>query len=273
MNYSDFAPMRRRRKSSLVFRFSLITGLAMLIIGVISTIVTSYIERRTLWADIEKRGVETADLLAKNIARDLFTFDQYKINGTVAAFGNDPAIKYIEVKDKSGTVKAFRGDTRDLTATLAFVRPVFFNDAAAVGSVTLWISTASLEALLSRGWWSILLREMTNQVFLLVILTFLIRREISRPLSLVTARLREFAQGDCNLTKRIEFNANNEIAAVALSFNQFVDKLTPVITQVHRSADAWHWLHINSQHLQRYSRVAPANRQPRSRRQLRVSSK
>jgi len=238
MNYFDFAPMRRRRKSSLVFRFSLITGLAMLMVGVISTIVTSYIERRTLWADIEKRGVGTANLIAKNIASDLFTFDQYKINGTVAAFGTDPAIKYIEVKDKSGTVKAFRGDSRDLTATLAIVRPVFFNDAAAVGSVTLWISTASLEALLSRGWWSILLRETTNQVFLLVILTFLIRREISRPLSLVTARLREIAQGDCNLTKRIEFNANNEIAAVALSFNQFVDNLTPVITQVHRSADA-----------------------------------
>jgi methyl-accepting chemotaxis protein len=238
MNYFDFAPMRRRRKSSLVFRFNLITGLAMLMVGIISTIVTSYIERRTLWADLEIRGGRTADLLANNIARDLFTLDQYKINGMVAAIGTDPAIKYIEVKDKSGTVKGFRGDNKDMTGTLAITRPVFFNDAAAVGSVTLWISTASHEASLSGAWWSILLRETTNLVFLLVIFTFMIRREISRPLSLITARLREIAQRDGNLTKRIEFNTNNEIAEVALSFNQFVDKLTPVIAQVHRSADA-----------------------------------
>jgi hypothetical protein len=40
----------------------------------------------------------------------LFTFNQYKVNGTIAAFGNDPAIKYIEVKDKSGKINATRGE-------------------------------------------------------------------------------------------------------------------------------------------------------------------
>ena len=234
----NFEPIRVRQKSSLVFRFSLITGLALLVVGVTSTLVTSYIERRELLADIEKQGVRTADLLANNIASALFTFNQYKINGTVAAFANDPAIKYIEVKDSSGKINSTRGVKSDLAATITVTRPVFFNNAEPVGFVTLWISTASVERLLRGGWWNILLRETASLVFLFIVLTVLMRREVSRPLSLVAARLNEIAKGEGNLAKRIEYGANNEIGEVARSFNQFVDKLTLVIAKVHKSADA-----------------------------------
>ena len=234
----NFEPIRVRQKSSLVFRFSLITGLALLVVGVTSTLVTSYIERRELLADIEKQGVRTADLLANNIASALFTFNQYKINGTVAAFANDPAIKYIEVKDSAGKINSTRGEKSDLAATITVTRPVFFNNAEPVGFVTLWISTASVERLLRGGWWNILLRETASLVFLFIVLTVLMRREVSRPLSLVAARLNEIAKGEGNLAKRIEYGANNEIDEVARSFNQLVDKLTLVIAKVHKSADA-----------------------------------
>ena len=238
MNVFKFNQIRERRTSSLVFRFSLVTGMALLVVGVISTFVTSYIERRELLADIERQAVRTAELLAHNLASSMFTFNQYKINGTVAAFGNDSAIKYIEIKDNSGKINTFRGDKKDLTATLAVTRPVFFNTTEAVGSVTLWISTASVERLLDRSWWSIILREAASLAFLFIVLTILMRREISRPLSLVAARLKEIAQGDGDLTKRIDYNsADNEIGDVARSFNQFVDKLTHVIARVRMSAD------------------------------------
>jgi methyl-accepting chemotaxis protein len=238
MNYFNFTPIRVQRKDGLVFRFSLVTGFALLVVGVISTLVSSYIERGEFLADIEKQGVRTADLLANNIAGALFTFNQYKINGTVAAFGNDPAIKYIEVKDSSGKINTARGDKRDLAATIPVTRPVFFNNADAVGSVTLWISTASVDRLLGGAWRNILLRETASLVFLFIMLTVLMRREISRPLSLVAARLNEIAQGEGNLTKRIDYDANTDIGEVARSFNQFVDKLTLVIAEVHTSADA-----------------------------------
>jgi len=238
MNFVNFNRISEWRKGSLAFRFGLVTGLALLAVGAISTLVTSYLERRSRLADIEKQGVRTADLLANNIAGALFTFNQYKINGTIAAFGNDPAIKYIEIKDSSGKINATRGEKTDLTATLAVTRPVFFNNAQAVGSVTLWISTASLEQLIGRGWWSIILREAASLVFLFVVLTVLMRREICRPLSQVADRLKEIAQGDGNLSQRIDYSANNEIGDVAHSFNQFADKLTLVIAQVRMSADA-----------------------------------
>jgi methyl-accepting chemotaxis protein len=238
MHYFKFNQIGERRKSSLVFRFSLVAGLALMVVGVISTFVTSYIERQALLADIEKQAVRTADLLAHNIASSMFTFNQYKINGTVAAFGNDLTIKYIEVKDSSGKINTFRGEKNDLTATLAVTRPVFFNSKEAIGSVTLWISTASVDNALSRGWWNIILRQAIGLIFLFAVIRFFMRREILRPLSSVADRLKEIAQGDGDLTKRIDYSANNEIGDVARSFNQFVDKLTPVIAQVRNSANA-----------------------------------
>ena len=238
MNFFNFIRVKQRRGNNLAFRFSLVIGLALLAVGVVSALLTSYIERRSLLADIEKQGVRTADLLADNIASALFTFNQYKVSGTIAAFANDPAIKYILVKDKSGKINATRGEKVNLTTTLTVTRPVFFNNTEAVGSVTLWISTASLERQLGRGWWSIIAREAVSLIFLFVVLTVLMRREISRPLSLVADRLKEIAQGDGNLSKRIDYSANNEIGDVARSFNQFVDKLTLVIAQVRMSADA-----------------------------------
>jgi methyl-accepting chemotaxis protein len=238
MSFFNFNRFRALRKNSLAYRFSLVIGFALMVVGVISTLVTGSMERRALLADIEIQGVRTAELLADNIASALFTFNQYKINGTVAAFGNDPTIKYIEVKDSAGKINAARGDKTDLTATLAVTRPVLFNGPQAIGSVTLWVSTASLERLFAQSWWSIMVREAVSLVFIFIVLTVLMRREISRPLSLVAARLKEIAQGEGNLTQRIDYSANNEIGEVARSFNQFADKLTAVIAQVRMSADA-----------------------------------
>ena len=195
-------------------------------------------ERRARFADIEIQATRTADLLADNVASPLFTFNQYKISGTVAAFSNDSSIKYIEVKDRTGKVAATRGDNKNWTGMLAVTRPVRFNNSDVLGSVTLALSTASVDEALSRDWWNIILREAVGLIFLFAVITLFMRREILQPLASVAERLREIAQGDGDLTKRIDYRANNEIGAVALSFNLFVDKLAPVIAQVRAAADS-----------------------------------
>ena len=226
------------RISRLAFRFNLITGMALLVIGLATLTLQHYLERRARFADIEAQASRTADLLADNVASSLLTSNQYKIAGTVAAFSNDPSIKYIEVKDKTGKVTATRGANKNPAEMLTVTRPVRFNSSEALGSVTLALSTVAVEQALNREWWSIILGELISMASLFIVVTVLLRREVSQPLSLVAGRLKEIAQGDGDLTKRIDYRANNEIGEVAQSFNQFVDKLAPVIAQVHTSADS-----------------------------------
>jgi len=227
-----------RRKGNLVFRFSVICGVAMLAVGIVTMTVSNYMERRSLLVALEKDAIHSADLLAFNVANSLFTFNQDNISATLAAFGTDAAIRFIEVKDTSGKVIATVGNKTDGAATLTVDRPINLQQKELLGSVTLELSTASVDGTLSRDSWHIILREAVSLIFLFTVITFFMRREILRPLSSVADRLKEIAQGDGDLTKRIDYDADNEIGEVARSFNQFVDNLTRVIAHVRNSANA-----------------------------------
>ena len=238
MKFAQIRGAGERRKNNLVMRFAVITGIALLGVGLVTLMVSSSMERRSLLKSLEQQAVRTADLLAFNIASSMFTFNQDNISATVSAFGSDAAIRFIEVKDSAGKIAASAGTKDASSATITIDRPIKFQQKELVGSVRLALSTASVDEALSRDWWNIILREAVGLIFLFAVITLFMRREILQPLASVAERLREIAQGDGDLTKRIDYRANNEIGAVALSFNLFVDKLAPVIAQVRAAADS-----------------------------------
>ena len=228
---------RAQGSSSLIVRFSVVTGIALLAVAMVSMFVSHSLERSALLADLEKETTRAADLLAQNVASSMFTFNKDNISATVTAFASDPAIRFIELKDTSGKVSASSGQPQP-NSTITVTRPIKFDKKEVVGSVTLAMSTASVDEALSRDWWNVVIREIAGLVLLALVLTALLRREIVRPISLVADRLKDIAQGDGDLTKRIDYDAGNEIGEVARGFNQFVDKLAPVIARVHTTANS-----------------------------------
>ena len=228
---------RAQGSNSLIMRFSVVTGIALLAVAMVSMFVSHLLERTALLAELEKQTVRAADLLAQNVASSMFTFNKDNVNATVTAFASDPAIRFIELKDTSGKVSASKGEAHP-NGTITVTRPIKFDKKELVGSVTLAMSTASVNEALSRDWWNIVAREIAGLVLLALVLAALLRREIVRPISLVADRLKDIAQGDGDLTKRIDYDARNEIGEVARWFNQFVDKLAPVIAQVHSTANS-----------------------------------
>jgi methyl-accepting chemotaxis protein len=226
-----------QRSSSLIVRFSVVTGFALLVVAFLTTMVSNFMERRSLVAAIEKQALRTADLLSLNVASSMFTFNQENVRATVTAFAGDPAILSIEVKDTARKVVATIGQRRDQVDSIPVERPINFDNKERVGTVTLTYSTASVDAALRRDRWNIIVREIIGLAFLALVLTVLVRREISQPLNMVAARLKDIALGDGDLTKRIDYVSNNEIGDVARSFNEFVDKLAPVIAHVRLAAN------------------------------------
>jgi methyl-accepting chemotaxis protein len=228
---------RARGSSSLIMRFSVITGIALLALALVSMFISHFLERTALLTELEKQTARAADLLAQNVASSMFTFNKDNISATLAAFASDPAIRFIELKDISGKVSGSSGQNYP-NATITVTRPIKFDKKELVGSVTLAMSTASVDETLSRDWWNIVVREIAGLALLALVLTVLLRREIVRPISLLADRLKDIAQGDGDLTKRIDYDARNEIGEVAHWFNQFVDKLAPVIAQVRTTANS-----------------------------------
>jgi methyl-accepting chemotaxis protein len=69
-----------------------------------------------------------------------------------------------------------------------------------------------------------------------VILALLVSRTITKPVKEVVDTIRDIAQGEGDLTKRLPIQGNNEIGELSEWFNTFVDKLHGIISQVSGSS-------------------------------------
>ncbi len=69
-------------------------------------------------------------------------------------------------------------------------------------------------------------------VLVALLCAFLISRSITRPLSGMLTMLKDIAQGEGDLTKRLDASAQDELGEVSRWFNQFIEKLNSIIGQV-----------------------------------------
>ena len=69
-----------------------------------------------------------------------------------------------------------------------------------------------------------------------VVLTLMIERQVSGPLRRVTSLLRNVAEGEGDLTKRIPITSQDEIGELSHWFNTFMEKLHGIVTQVAENA-------------------------------------
>jgi hypothetical protein len=78
------------------------------------------LERRSLMKGVENQAGRVAELLAVSAASPLFTFNQDNLTSAAQAFGSDPAIRFLKIKDASRKVVAPAGDAKNQTGiTLA----------------------------------------------------------------------------------------------------------------------------------------------------------
>jgi len=211
------------RKNDLVFRFSIVSGLTLLAVATLTLMVNGYMERQSLTAALTEQASYTADLLAFNVSSALMFSNQDDIKTTVTAFGSDTSIRFIEIKDASGKVAGSFGNHNQESSTVIVTRPIR-QQKDNLGSVTVALSTASVDEALGRERWNIILREAMGLILLFVVATVFMRREIFTPLASVADRLNDIADGDGDLTKRIDYVADNQIGAVARA-RQLCEKL------------------------------------------------
>ena len=60
----------------------------------------------------------------------------------------------------------------------------------------------------------------------------LLQKQVVNPIAMLSARLREIASGDGDLSKRLRVHGTDEVGQVASSFNQFMDQLQGILREV-----------------------------------------
>jgi methyl-accepting chemotaxis protein len=69
-------------------------------------------------------------------------------------------------------------------------------------------------------------------LFVASLINILISRNITRPINNMVERLKDIAQGEGDLTRRVDENSHDELGELGKWFNTFVDKIHDVISQV-----------------------------------------
>lgn len=88
---------------------------------------------------------------------------------------------------------------------------------------------------LAQQWWVILL-AVIGFLVASIILPFPLSRSMTRPLRQAVEMLRDIAEGEGDLTKRLTVASQDEIGLLAQWFNTFMDKLQAIIGQVKNTA-------------------------------------
>ncbi|GEA86715.1 methyl-accepting chemotaxis protein [Cellulomonas cellasea] len=83
---------------------------------------------------------------------------------------------------------------------------------------------------------SVVLGGTAVAVLVVLVLATFLTRSITRPVNALTSRLREIADGDGDLTQRVDESAADEIGALATVFNRFVGNVATLVQQIGETA-------------------------------------
>jgi methyl-accepting chemotaxis protein len=234
MNYKGTVGWFGRSRTSLTFRLSVILGATLLVISVSSAYIGSILEQRTLLKAAENEVDRLASLLAVNAANPLFTFNQSNLNALVQAFSSDSSIRFLELKDPSGKVIAGKGDAKNQTGLIVKGRPAKVGNEV-VGSVSLGMSTESVDQSMRDKWQIIIGREAALFLVLACALLYLLRKQVTKPLGEMNDILKR-AEESGDLGTRFQLNRKDEIGELAQWFNVFMDKLRGMMVEVASAA-------------------------------------
>jgi len=233
MNNDHVAGWFNRSQRSLAFRFNLIIGVALLVLSAGSVYLGSTLERRSLLTAVENQAARSAELLAVNAATPLFTFNQENLKAVAKAFASDASIRFLEIKDSSGKVVAGAGETKKQSGVIVTERPAKVGNET-VGFVVLGVSTESIEERMGESWKFIIGREVIMYVLLFSLLSYLLRRQVIKPLGQMNGLLQR-AKENNDLTMRLELHRQDEIGELAGWFNTFIAELDGIIRSIGRT--------------------------------------
>lgn len=219
---------------------------------VISTAIFVAVELQRMDQRLETQALNTARLIGANTTGALAFFDNASATDTLSALDLNESIMAAVLFDDSGSPFAefvAEGDSggalpqnpgqrtvvqRPELGFLELFEPVTM-DGDVIGTLYMRVSLAERQAVVSIYTLSFVLIVLGVAALALAI-SFLIQRSIVRPVNEVVNALRDMAEGDGDLTKRIHVSSKDEVGELAHWFNLFAARVHDVVGKFKESA-------------------------------------
>jgi methyl-accepting chemotaxis protein len=193
-------------------------------------------------AALQRNADDVGARLQLSLPGLLWNFENDSVRKTAIAEVNSDDVLAIEIMDANGKtlMQLSKNVTGDIQSELpvqassaeAINVPLAFVDGKkteAVGSLRIWVNDASvlrnMRALLERS----LVRLLVMDVLLVLLIYMVVGRLVTRPLNNMLSHVQQLAEGDGDLTRRINVQTSDEIGHLAAQINEFVKKLHGLI--------------------------------------------
>jgi len=89
---------------------------------------------------------------------------------------------------------------------------------------------------IEREKWIEIVTFLSSLIILFVLLTYVVKKSITGPIQSIVKNVRDMAEGEGDLTKRVNVTSDDEISSLAKWLNIFVEKLHDIVTEVSGSS-------------------------------------
>ncbi|NVK24775.1 MAG: methyl-accepting chemotaxis protein [Gammaproteobacteria bacterium] len=168
------------------------------------------------------------------LTEPVYSYDKPLINSIITAFLDDKNINKISVFDhrEQSLGQAGKSDKYSLPTIKI---DLTWQDTD-IGSVVLELSSKVSSSRTSAIMTNIILSLLIFVLLTAALAMFIVNKLVVKPMNSVNALLGDIAQGEGDLTKRINYSSSDEIGQLVAGFNQFISKVQNLISDVAETA-------------------------------------
>ncbi len=209
-------------------------------------ILNFYATRSNMVEELNVSSAFLVDRLSESVMIPMWDDDRVKVEEIITVELVDNNIHAIIVKSAekelySGRVKnkegAVTSATEEITGDYIIKTKKMIKDDETLGELTIYFTTESLKKELRKTLRKVAIATILLDCVLFMILFFSLKKTILLPISIVSSRLKDVAEGEGDLTMRIEISNDDEIGELSTWFNTFMDKLNRIVREIGDDSD------------------------------------
>jgi methyl-accepting chemotaxis protein len=208
-----------------------VAGSAVLIMALSGYVVLGR-QRAELMETARARSEIVLDLVVGLATPALLTFDFYSLDPYIGKLQDNPDVVYVAIRDREGKVVR-ETKRKPAGSVLEITRPIA-TTGKQLGEVRLSLSLDAVDRSLRKTTLTVVLQALVAVLLLSGGMYASFAVLVATPLSRLDAVTKRIAAGD--LTERVPVDRDDEIGALARTFNSFLDKLHEIIAQIVASA-------------------------------------
>jgi methyl-accepting chemotaxis protein len=186
---------------------------------------------------MDSKGNAQANLLAKISPAFYANFDFSTLEQFVKETAKDTEVVFTVFYDeKKQPITNIVKEPADISQLLIYEREIKDDVGKMVGFLKIGYSKEKLAAELRSGIITVVSVIAVSTVLLIIGIIFLVKRFVSSPIKRVVEMLKDIAEGEGDLTKKLVSMSEDEVGEMSYWFNTFIGKIHDMIVQISKTA-------------------------------------